>query len=399
MSTSYNYIVIGAGVIGINLARALKNKYPQARILLLEKESGVAFHSSGRNSGVLHAGFYYKSDSLKAKFTRAGNIAMTKYCQEHKLKINQCGKIVVTQNEYELETLNELFKRGCTNNSELVLVDEKELKDIEPAAVTHGKAIFSPHTSTINPTEIVQHMLQELIKIPGVTVCLGEGYKSRVDDNTILTTASSLIQAEFIINTAGLYADKIAKDFGFSKDYVIIPFKGIYLKHSGTNINIKRNIYPVPNINNPFLGVHFTVTANNQVKIGPTAIPVLWREGYQGLENFKLKEFIEILFWESKLLLKNSFNFRSLAHEELKKYYRPHLLNLAQNMVHGIDLKQFNLWSAPGIRAQLLNKHTLELLQDFVIESDNNSLHVLNAVSPGFTCAIPFTNWIVDRYL
>jgi L-2-hydroxyglutarate oxidase LhgO len=208
-----------------------------------------------------------------------------------------------------------------------------------------------------------------------------------------------VLEAKFIINAAGLYADKIAKDFGFSRNYVIIPFKGIYLKYTGSDIKIKRNIYPVPNINNPFLGVHFTVTADNHIKIGPTAIPVFWREGYHGLDNFQWREFLSTTFWESKLLLKNSFNFRNLAVSEMKKYYRPHLLNLATKMVNNLNLDQFNEWTTPGIRAQLLNKNTLELVQDFVIEGDNRSLHVLNAVSPGFTCSIPFTTWIVDNYL
>lgn len=394
-----DYLIIGAGVIGINIARAIKTKQANASILLIDKEPEVGLHSSGRNSGVLHAGFYYKADSLKAKFTRLGNQLMTKYCEEHNLQINRCGKVVVTQDETELETLDELFKRGKTNNSGIVLVDRNELATIEPCAKTYEKAIYSPYTATVNPKEIILHMAKSLKSLDGVTFKLGTGYKKRIDNHTILTTQGEKIEAGFIINTAGLYADKIAKDFGFSEDYIIIPFKGIYLKNNGSNIKIKRNIYPVPNIKNPFLGVHFTITAGSDIKIGPTAIPAFWREGYSGLDNFKMKEFLNIIGWESKLVYKNSFNFRSLAFEEIKKYYRPHLLKLASKIVNDVDLSGFNQWSNPGIRAQLLNKNTLELLQDFVIEGDKSSLHILNAVSPGFTCSIPFAAWIVDNYL
>ncbi|MBP9743481.1 MAG: L-2-hydroxyglutarate oxidase [Burkholderiales bacterium] len=395
----YDYIIIGAGIIGINIAKAIINKYPKRSLLILEKEPEIAMHSSGRNSGVLHTGFYYKPDSLKAKFTQMGNIAMTKYCEKNNLKINKCGKVVVTSSENELSTLHELYQRGQHNGSKIVLIDKKELADLEPNAITFEKALFSPYTATVNPKEVLFHMLTELQSLNQVTVKFGEGYKSILNGNSVLTTTGSYFSAGMIINAAGLYADKIAKDFGFSQNYVIIPFKGIYLKYTGRNLKIKHNIYPVPNMNNPFLGVHFTVTVNNEIKIGPTAIPVLWREGYKGLDNFRFKEFLDIIFWESKLFFKNSFNFRGLAFDEIKKYYRPHLLGIAENMVQKLDSKGFNIWSAPGIRAQLLNKTTLELLQDFVIEGDNNSLHILNAVSPGFTCSIPFAEWIVENYL
>lgn len=397
MSKKTDYLIIGAGIIGINIARALKNKYENASIIILEKENEPALHSSSRNSGVLHTGFYYKKDSLRAKFTRCGNIAMTEYCRKNSLKINKCGKVVVTKNEDELLILDELFKRGKDNHSDIILVDKSELKDIEPNAVTFEKAIFSPYTYTVNPKEIIKHMIRKLTLLNDVELILEEGYKSRISDNTIVTTKNNFISSGRIINAAGLYADKIAKDFGFSKNYEILPFKGIYLKYSGSEQFIKRNIYPVPNIKNPFLGVHFTVTENHGIKIGPTAIPVLWREQYRKLDNFKLSELIKTTFYWGKLLTKNSFDCRQLAYEEIKKYYRPYLLNLASKMITNVPLNQFDLWSEPGIRAQLFNKDTLDLLQDFVIEGDNTSLHVLNMISPGFTCSIPFSNWLVDE--
>ena len=160
---------------------------------------------------------------------------------------------------------------------------------------------------------------------------------------------------EKLINCAGLYADKIAKQFGYSKRMSIVPFKGIYLKYTGNKPPVKVNVYPVPNLKNPFLGVHYTVTVNNEVKIGPTSIPAFWRENYTGFKNFKLNELIKILFVEGELFLKNSFGFRNLAIQEIKKYNRKHFVKLASSMVYNFDAQGFNKWIRPGIRAQLLN--------------------------------------------
>lgn len=394
-----DYLIIGAGIIGINIALAIKNKYKNASIIILEKEKSPALHGSGRNSGVLHSGLYYKKNSLKARFSRIGNIAMSEYCEKKHLNINKCGKVVVAKNESELSTLYELYRRGNDNNSGLILLDENGLKDIEPNAVTYKSAIFSPHTSTINPIKIAQHMIEDLVTLDKVTFLFGEGYFSRLSTNTILSTKNNTITAERIINTAGLYSDKIAKDFGFSKDYEILPFKGIYLKYDEREQIIKRSIYPVPNIENPFLGVHFTVTENNTIKIGPTAIPAFWREQYKKCDNFKFEELLKISWSWAKVLSRNSFNCRQLAYEEIKKYYKPNLLKLASKMVANIQLNNFSLSTEPGIRAQLFNKKTFELLQDFIIEGDSVSLHILNMVSPGFTCALPFSKWVVDEYI
>jgi len=155
----------------------------------------------------------------------------------------------------------------------------------------------------------------------------------------------------------------------------------------------------VPNLKNPFLGVHYTVTVDGTIKIGPTAIPAFWRQNYAGLENISLHELLEIIGWESRLFLADSFGFRSLAFGELKKYNRGYFTGLARKMVKQIDTSHFNQWSRPGIRAQLLNTETRELVQDFVVEGDAKSLHILNAVSPAFTCSFPFAAWVVEHHI
>ncbi len=398
MSEQSDYLIIGAGIIGLALARELKSRKPGASVTILEKEPDVAYHSSGRNSGVLHAGFYYSADSLKAKFTRDGNRAMKEFCRAKGLKLNECEKVVVAKDESELEPLYELDRRGKRNGVDVKIITEAEMKEIDPNAKTFQYALYSPSTATVDPTEVNKALRDELTSL-GVKILFSEGYRRKVDGNTIETMTGLRLSARQVINAAGLYADKIARDFGFSQQYTIIPFKGIYLKYTKKDKPIRTNIYPVPNLKNPFLGVHYTITVDGTIKIGPTSIPAFWRENYKGMDNFKAGELGNVLGWESRLFLSNAFGFRGLAFDEMKKYNKSYFVNLATSMVHSIDRSGFTEWSKPGIRAQLLNTKTLELVMDFVVEGDNTTIHVLNAVSPAFTCSFPFAKWVVDNYV
>jgi (S)-2-hydroxyglutarate dehydrogenase len=392
----YDYLIIGAGIIGLNIAKNLKERFPESEILVMEKEKEVAMHSSGRNSGVLHAGFYYSADSLKAKFTKEGNAALKQFCKQRNLKINECQKVVVAINDKEVEGLEELKRRGDINGVELIWLDEKSLEVLYPNIKTHKKALLCPSTATVNPKEVTREFAK-VIQDLGVELILDCKYiRSK---GNVVTTSQGDFSAKKVINCAGLYADNIARDFGFSKDYVIIPFKGIYLKDKNNVSHLKTNVYPVPNLDNPFLGVHYTLTVDNESKIGPTAIPAFWRENYKGFDNFSFKEFSQIIFYEAKLFIKNAFGFRSLAFSEMKKYNLKYLKGLAIKLTQKMNHNGFDSWSTPGIRAQLLNKNTLELVQDFVVESDKNSVHVLNAVSPAFTSSIPFANWVVEEHI
>jgi len=392
-----NFLIIGAGIIGLSIAKRLREKYPDKSITIIEKESKVALHASGRNSGVLHAGFYYTTDSLKAKFTRDGNAMMKSFCENQGIDINYSQKVVIAQSEEELETLFELEKRGKINGVDVSIITQDELSDIEPNAKTYKYALYSPSTATINPKEVTEK-LAELLANDGVRFEFDCSYKEYIGEDIISTTKGEF-KADVIINTAGLYADKIAHDFDVGKRYTIIPFKGVYLKYSKDDKPIKRNIYPVPNLKNPFLGVHYTITQDNTIKIGPTAIPAFWRENYKGFENFNISEMFSILGYEAKLFLTNSFGFRDLAFEEFKKYSKSYLVSLANGMVNKIDKDGFDSWSKAGIRAQLLDRDTLELVQDFVVESKGGSVHILNAVSPAFTCSFAFASWVVDEYI
>jgi len=397
MMNQYDYLIIGGGIIGLSIARELKNRFPQSSICILEKESDVAHHSSGRNSGVLHAGFYYSANSLKAKFTSEGNAEMTKYCVENGLEINRCGKLVVAKNKEEIQGLRELKRRAEKNGVELDWVNEQQMKSIDPNVKSYKKALYSPTTSTVDPIEVCHTIKAEVLK-KGVKIVCHTKYK-RTSNNQVITN-NGVFTCHYLINAAGLYADKIARDYKFGKRYTIIPFKGTYLQYEKNKEDVQTNIYPVPNLTHPFLGVHFTKTVDDSIKIGPTAIPAFWRENYSGLRNFKLNELLRILYYETRLFVGNHFHFRALVFEEMRKYFKANFIRMSLKLVEHMDEHGFGHQSMkPGIRAQLLDKKTLELVEDFVVEGDHHSFHILNAVSPGFTCAFPFSRYVVDKII
>ena len=389
-----DFLVIGGGVIGLSIARELRRRRTDARVLLIEKEPSCGAHASGRNSGVLHAGFYYSPDSLKAKFTRLGNERLTSYCEEKRIPINKCGKLVVAKDAADLPSLDELFRRGQINGIELQALTEEEAKSIEPRVKTYQRALFSPRTSTVSPLQVVNAMQQDALH-EGIQVQCGTAYRRQ--DNGKVRTNKDSIEAGYVINAAGLYADKIAMDYGFSEKYRILPFKGLYLYSDEPPGAIRTNIYPVPDLRNPFLGVHFTITADGKAKIGPTAIPALWRENYEGLGNVNFREFVEVASRGLGLLTGAGFDFRRLAMEEIAKYSRSKMVSLASVLAEGVAERNYQTWGRPGIRAQLLDITKKKLEMDFVLEGDNRSMHVLNAVSPAFTCSLPFASYVCDH--
>jgi len=212
-----DFLVIGAGIIGINVARELKNLFPDTRVILIEKEKGCGAHASTRNSGVLHAGFYYSSDSLKAKFTRNGNKLLTEYCDFNQIPVNKCGKLVVAKDLSEHHNLDELLKRGRANRIELEDITEDEAVSIEPRVKTCGRAIYSPTTSSVNPHKVMRSMVCDAVKT-GVEVHRGVCFLRKTVRGIL--TSSGTYQAGYIVNTAGLYADSIAREFGFSENSI-----------------------------------------------------------------------------------------------------------------------------------------------------------------------------------
>ena len=389
-----DFLVIGGGVIGLNIARGLRRVFPSASVRLIEKELNCGLHASGRNSGVLHAGFYYSPDSLKAKFTWSGNRLLSAYCEEKGIPLNKCGKLVVARDHSEHAGLDELLRRGGTNGIPLDSISEKEAKAIEPRVKTCERALFSPATSTVDPSLVMQAMKKDALD-EGVQLHCGVRYVSLHKQQ--VTTTEGHYDAGYVVNAAGLYADRIARDFGFAERYRILPFKGLYLYSNEPPGSIRTNIYPVPDLKNPFLGVHFTVAASGKAKIGPTAIPGLWREQYDGMANFQLNEFIEVAMRGLGLLASSKFDFKALALREAAKYSKFKMVSLASDLAEGVKPEHYQTWGKPGIRAQLLDIKQRKLEMDFVLEGDDRSMHVLNAVSPAFTCSLPFSEYVCER--
>ena len=390
-----DFLVIGAGIIGVNIALELVRQYPDSKVMVIDKEELPGVHGSGRNSGVLHAGFYYSEDSLKAKFTRNGNRMLTEYCLERNLPINQCGKLVVAKDENDLKGLNTLFKRARTNNIIIEELDEQAAEEIEPRVKTFSKALFSPTTSSVDPNKVLLSLIDDL-KQAGVEVLMGVEYLGHSDNKTVKTSIGN-IEAGYVVNASGLYADRIAKTYGFSENYRVIPFKGLYLYSNEAPEALNVHVYPVPDLKHPFLGVHYTITVDGKIKIGPTAIPAFWRENYNGFSRFQFDEFIEIAWTDLSLMISNNFGFNKLAIEEMKKYSRNRMVKLAGQLVENVLPEQFTHWGKPGIRAQLVDLKNRNLVMDFCYEGDEKSFHILNAVSPAFTCSMSFSKFIVEE--
>jgi L-2-hydroxyglutarate oxidase LhgO len=294
----------------------------------------------------------------------------------------------------DLSPLDELLRRGQINGIELQAITETEAKSIEPRVKTYQRALFSPRTSTVNPLQVIEAMQEDAIR-EGVEIQCGTAYRGR--ETGTVRTNHDRIEAGYVVNAAGLYADKIAMDYGFSEKYRILPFKGLYLYSDEPPGAIRTNIYPVPDLRSPFLGVHFTITADGKAKIGPTAIPALWRENYEGMGNFNFGELVEVASRGLGLLTGAGFDFRRLAMEEITKYSRSKMVSLASVLAEGVEERNDYKWGRPGIRAQLLDITKKQLEMDFVLEGDNRSMHVLNAVSPAFTCSLPFASHVCDQ--
>ncbi len=391
-----DFLIVGGGVCGLTMALELRERFADASITVLEKESHCGAHASGRNSGVLHAGFYYTADSLKARFTVEGNRAMRAYCQRRGLPVYESGKLVVAQTEAEIPVLQTLFERGAVNGVELERLTLEEARRIEPRVLSSGDCLYSPNTASVDPRTVMRALAEDCVAA-GIQIrtrtpvrrVRPEGSANRVQ------TPDGEYSAGYLINAAGLYADRIARPYGFDEGVTIMPFKGLYLEVEEAE-PVRTQIYPVPNIRNPFLGVHYTVAVDGKVTLGPTAIPALWREHYTGLSNFSLREMLSIVGRQMGLALRNDFGFRTLARDELPKYLRSTMVHLARQLAVASPLRA-SRWGPPGIRAQLIDTRRRELVMDFLHRGDERSFHVLNAVSPAFTCSFPFSRYLVDE--
>lgn len=396
-----DYIIIGAGIMGLSIARQLSCQFPQAKIAILEKEAEVGLHASGRNSGVLHSGIYYEKDSLKAKFCLEGAKAMAAYCDEHRLPIHRTGKVIIPLKKEDAPILNKLYKRALDNGAKVNLITVDELKIIEPQAnLENGHALFSPETSVVDPKAIVLHLYRDLLGKKNVNFYF-EAICSAIDiKQKKVFIGYQEIAYGYLFNTAGLYADRVAKACGLDDRYIIIPFKGVYAELSTTSsLQINHLIYPVPDMNVPFLGVHFTKSVTGKVHIGPTAIPALGREHYHGFQGIKIKEALESFYELGLHYITNRQGFRLHTHNEISRFLKTGFIGFARLLVPNLKASDVVKSQKVGIRAQLFDKIKRELVMDFIVNKTENETHVLNAVSPAFTSAFSFANYVVNLAL
>jgi L-2-hydroxyglutarate oxidase LhgO len=394
-ANNFDFGVIGAGIVGLAMANRLHQLHPSATIAVFDKETSVGKHASGRNSGVLHAGFYYSPDSLKAALTRDGNKLLREFCLEEDVRVKETGKVVVAQNSSEVATLRELHRRGNENGVVTELVTPDQLVDIEPLAKTSDLALWSPNTAVANPLEVTQALANKVLR-EGSELKLGHKVL-QVFQNRIITNLGNY-SIGHIINCAGLYADKIAKPFGYCDDYMMLPFKGLYWYGNWEPGRLQRHVYPVPDPRNPFLGVHLTVTIDGRAKIGPTAIPIFSRESYSGIGGLSVKELLNIVGIYPKFLSSKHHDVVGLIKSELPKYLQKHLVTQAKSLVPNVDPRDFKERGEPGIRAQLLDFKNKKLEMDFVVRGDETSTHLLNAVSPAWTSALAMANYVCKKF-
>ncbi len=389
-------LITGAGITGLAIARELVNR-GVGDIVILEKERSLGLHASGRNSGVLHAGMYYTPDSLKAKHCVQGNRLMKEYCRQRGLTLNETGKVILATNPAEVEALYELKRRADLCGARAFLIDGKKLRELEPHATACKEALFSPDTAVIKPIEVLKALEEELSQSTKVSILYENTFKGLQGEHQA-QTSQGVIRFEKFINAAGSFADHIAHQFGFAKEYKILPFKGTYKKLVNNRTSLVRsNIYPVPDLRTPFLGIHLTRTADNEVLVGPTAMPAFSRENYRIFEGWGRETFL-ILFRDLVLMFVNR-TFRQVALTEPKKYLRHFVLKEARRLVPELSLNDLAETDHVGIRPQLIHWPTKSLVIDFIVQGDTNSLHVLNPISPAFTTSLAFAEDIVAQFL
>jgi L-2-hydroxyglutarate oxidase len=394
-----DFLIIGSGIVGLSVGIALLEANPSLKVDIFEKETEFGEHASGRNSGVLHAGFYYSPDSLKARFCADGNRELKKICLGNNLPLRETGKVVVTSNYEEVPRLESLFKRGLANDIDIEIHDANKLSKFEPTAKTIESFLWSPTTAVANPKSILEFLVDKFKSLGG-TISIGQEIRL-IDKNNEISAISKdkILPTKYIVNSAGVHADSLAKSVGVGEEFMCLPFMGVYRVAKNESFRPKTLVYPVPHPLNPFLGAHLTLTVDGKLKIGPTAIPLVGREQYSINYKITIKEVKDSLKAVNSLIQGREYNFPGILRQEFPKISTKFLIKDVKKIVPGIS--QIRNWEKirPGIRAQLVNVNNGKMEQDFIVRNHRNSTHILNAVSPGWTSALPFGRWIALEIL
>jgi (S)-2-hydroxyglutarate dehydrogenase len=394
-SPGFDVVVVGGGLVGLASAHRILERSPDLRLAVLEKEAAPAVHQSGHNSGVVHAGLYYAPGSLKARLCREGRQALEEFCAEHEIPLVLRGKLVVAVDESELDRLAELERRGTANGLRgLVALEPAEWRELEPH-VRGVRALHVPETGVVDFARVAEQLVS-LVRSRGAAVELD----TRVDgiDPTggglVLRTSSGPIRTQALVACAGLQADRVATLAGARPTVRIVPFRGGYWRLQGAAAERVRSlVYPVPDPAFPFLGVHFTRRVDDEVWVGPNAVPALAREGYER-RSLSLRDAADGLLWPGFLRL-------------ARRYARTGLREIWHDLVHEAavskmqryvpELRREDVVRGPvGIRAQAMTRAG-ELVDDFLVEEGPASLHVLNAPSPAATSCLAIGRLVAER--
>jgi len=390
----YDFIVIGAGIIGISTAWQLQRAFPGCSVVVLEKEGGPARHQTGRNSGVIHAGVYYTPGSLKAQFCKEGNIATKKFCNEYGIRYDQCGKLLVATNEAERLRMTALVSRCAENEIPVEELSGAELRKCEPNISGVG-ALLVPSTGIVSYTEITAKMAELVGQGGGVVRYNSEVMAIEEQQDSITVQAEGGgISGRYLIACAGVMADRVVRMLGIQPEFRIIPFRGDYfLLGAEHNRIVNHLVYPIPDPELPFLGVHLTRMIDGTVTVGPNAVLAFKREGY-GRFDFSLRDSFEMLTYPG--LLKVLYKNFAVSLIELKNsLHKAGYLELVRKYCPGLTLADLHDYPA-GIRAQAVSKKGV-LVGDFLFVTTKRTLAVCNAPSPAATSAIPIGNHIVEK--
>ncbi len=394
VTTKKTVAIIGGGIVGLATAHQLLQRFPSARLLLLEKESGPGKHQTGHNSGVLHCGLYYRPGSAKARLAVQGIRQMVEFCQRHAIPHEICGKIVVATQHDELPHLHALYERGHANGLEgLRLLNPEQVRELEPHAAGL-EALHVPQEGIVDYTAVVHSMVDEICGKGGEIRFSSEVTGLQKRNGWIIQTSNGDYEADVIINCAGLHCDRISRKAGARDPARIVPFRGEYYKLRPDRQHLVRNlIYPVANPKFPFLGVHFTRLIHGGIEAGPNAVLAFAREGYRHTD-ISLRDMIETLtyrgFWNFLL------RYPAMCWEELRRSYSKRLFCLSlQRLVPNIRIEDLSPGGA-GVRAQALAPSG-ELVQDFHFVEQDRALHVLNAPSPAATASLAIADEILNR--
>jgi L-2-hydroxyglutarate oxidase len=389
--------IIGGGIVGLATGYTLLISKPELKVVILEKENKIASHQTGNNSGVIHSGLYYKPGSLKATNCIRGYEQLLRFAEENKIPHDICGKIVVATDENQVTIMNNLFDRGIQNGLKgIKKLNKEQLKEYEPN-VTGIAGLFVPQTGIIDYSVVSEKLASQFIRMGG-EILTGTKVTGITQNQNVahIHTETNDIESKLIVNCAGLYSDKIARMTGADVNIKIIPFRGEYYKLKKEKESLVNNlIYPVPDPNFPFLGVHFTRMIKGGVEAGPNAVFAFKREGYSK-SDINVKELFEALSWPGFLKVANKY-WKTGFGEFYRSYSKSAFTKALQKLVPDIDKDDLIVGGA-GVRAQACDK-TGGLVDDFIIIEKDRAINVCNAPSPAATSSLSIGQTISETIL